>query len=174
MLDAWKVLAASEQFMLAAPDSLDAAVWDSKYDSPAFLHAVVAQVGAMHAVDPQRIYLFGHSGGAVYALALALIDSDYYAATAVHAGALPDQSHRLFPYATRHMPVALWVGDHDPAFGIDRVTETRDLFKAQGFDVQLSILKSHGHEYSEVAETVNRQAWTFFQGASLPDAQKAE
>ena len=167
MLSAWQSLAAAEHFILAAPNSMDTAAWDSKYDPPAFLHAVVGQIAAVHTLDTQRIYLFGHSGGAVYALALALIDSEFFAATAAHAGALPPNDH-LFTYCRRHMPVALWVGDNDPFFSVSRVTATKALFDAHGFDVQLNILRNHGHDYSAVSEQVDRQAWEFLRQTALP------
>jgi poly(3-hydroxybutyrate) depolymerase len=168
MLNAWKSLAVSEHFILAAPNSLDPAVWDSQNDPPAFLHAVVEQVGAKHVVDPSRIYLFGHSGGAVYALAMALVDSEYYAATAVHAGALPPQNEHLFTYPKRKMPIALWVGDRDAFFPPDRVTATKAMFEAHGFQVQLTVIANHSHNYDEASEKVDRQAWQFFKDVQLP------
>ncbi len=162
MLNAWKGLASSEHFLLVAPDSLNTAEWDSKYDPPGFLHAAVDGVKAVHAIDPGRVYLFGHSGGAVYALALALIDSEYYAAAGVHAGALPAGSDHLFTYAGREIPIGLWVGDQDPSFPVDHVRATKDLFEAHGFHVQLTIVPKHGHDYSEASDRVDRQAWQFF------------
>jgi len=174
MLNAWKSLAASEHFILAAPDSLNSAVWDSQYDPPAFLHAVVDQVSAIHKIDSRRIYLFGHSGGAVYALALALIDSEYYAATAVHAGAFPAQNEHLFTYAKRDMPIAIWVGDHDTFFPVDRVAATKALFDSHGFHVQLNVIPNHSHDYAEASEKVDRQAWKFFEETELPLPQTAQ
>lgn len=174
MLNPWLPLATSEHFILAAPDALHPEAWDSEYDSVAFLHAVVDQVRALHPVDARRIYLFGHSAGAVYALAMALLDDRFYAAVAVHAGALPEHSEHLFTYPDRHMPVAIWVGDQDPSFPITRVQATRKAFEAHGFTVQLSILKNHTHDYSEVADKVDRLAWQFFQAAQLPPPQPAQ
>lgn len=171
MLNAWKSLAVSEHFILAAPDSLNPSAWDSQYDPPAFLHAVVDQVGAIHKIDSRRIYLFGHSGGAVYALALALIDSEYYAATAVHAGALSAQNEHLFTYAKRNMPIAIWVGDHDAFFPVDRVAATKALFDSHGFHVQLNVLANHSHDYDEASEKVDRLAWKFFEETELPLVQ---
>jgi poly(3-hydroxybutyrate) depolymerase len=171
MADPWKSLAASEHFIIAAPDSYDPAAWDSDKDPPEFLHAVVDQVKALHPIDENRIYLFGHSGGAVYALAIALIDSEYYAATAVHAGALRPQNYSLFARAKRHMPIAIWVGDHDGFFPIDSVRATETAFKSHGFDLKLTVMMNRSHSYEEVAEDVNRQAWKSFSAASLQPNQ---
>ena len=40
------------------------------------------------------MYLFGHSAGAGQALYLSLLESEYFAATAVHAGALRTEDDR--------------------------------------------------------------------------------
>ena len=72
-------------------------------DPPDFQHAVVQNVKARHAVDGNRIYLLGHSAGAEYPLILAILDSHFYAATAVHAGALQPGFYKLFAFARRRM-----------------------------------------------------------------------
>ncbi len=164
----WKSLAAEEHFIIVAPNSLHADTWSLEDDSPEFLHQVVNQVKATHAIDETRIYLFGHSGGARYALALALIDSKYYAATAVHAGALSPQSVRFFALAKRHMPVAIWVGDRDSIFPLESVKATKALFDEHGFQTELFILPNHTHDYDEVSTDVERKVWDFFGKTQLP------
>lgn len=80
-------------------------------DPPELFQAVVDQVKAIDPVDESRIYLFGHSAGAAYALFLAVMDSDRFAATAIHAGALQANPDVLFEQADRKMPIAIWLGD---------------------------------------------------------------
>ena len=167
MTNAWRGLATQEKFILVAPNSLHSHVWNSQVDSAAFLHAVVEQVAARHAVDPKRIYLFGHSGGANYALALALLDSGYFAAVGAHAGSL-DDNEKLFRYAQRKTPVALWVGDEDPLFPVPTVKATRDAFAAHGFPVQLTVIPNHRHFYEEDSKRVNAEAWEFFGRNAMP------
>ncbi len=171
MTRAWSDLASRERFIIVAPNSLNPAIWDSDADGPAFLHAVVAQAAARHPIDPRRIYLFGHSGGAVYALGIALIDAEYFVAVGGHAGALTPENAALFPYARRKMPVALWVGDQDDRVPVDRVNATRDAFAAHGFSVRLTVVPSAGHAYDGfVADKVSRAAWDFFRQYQLPAA----
>jgi poly(3-hydroxybutyrate) depolymerase len=167
MAEAWKDLAAREHFMIAAPDSFNSALWDSSYDSPQFLHAVVDQVRAVHPVDDSRIYLFGHSGGAVYALALALIDSDYFAAVAVHAGTLRTENYGLFPQATRQMPIGIWVGSLDQNFPVADVTETKRAFDAHGFHLELHVLQGQTHNYDNFSEEIDSKAWGFLKDKRL-------
>jgi poly(3-hydroxybutyrate) depolymerase len=166
MADAWKGLAAKQHFIIAAQDSYDPSRWDSDNDSPGFLRAMIDQVNAGHPVDASRIYLFGHSGGAVYALALALMESEVYAAVGVHAGALPSQNVNLLARAERKSPIAIWVGDRDPFFPADLVKQTKTEFESTGFHVQLTVLPNQGHSYEDVSDRVNREAWAFFQRAT--------
>ena len=170
MTGAWRGIASRDGFMLVAPNSLDSAVWNLENDSPAFLHAAVAQAAAQHPIDPRRVYLFGNSGGASYALVLALIDSDYFAAVGAHAGLLDPANNPLFADARRKVPIALWVGNLDPGLPVSTVTATRDDFAAHGFPVQLTIIPDHGHFYGQVSEQVNRAAWAFFSKTRLPRA----
>ena len=168
MIDAWKDLASKEHFILIAPDAYDPAGWGVKMDPPEFLHAVVDQVRTKHAIDDRRVYLFGHSAGAVYALILAVIDSRYWAAAAVHAGALPPgYEGQILARTDRRTPIAIWVGDSDLLFHIDAVNATKSLLEANGFPVKLSVLPNHDHNYYAISDKVNKQAWDFLKKSQL-------
>lgn len=170
MGNAWKGLAASEHFIIVAPDSIVDANWDSQADPPQFLHAVVDDVKATHPVDPARIYLFGNGGGAVYALALALVDSNYYAAVGVHAGALSPELYSLFAHANRKMPIDMWVGDRDNECDPETVRKTAAEFQSHGYQVKLSILINHSHDYGEVAGQIDHIAWKMFSSSAANTA----
>ena len=174
MVDAWKDLAAREHFILAAPDAYDPAFWQSDFDPPEFLHAVVDQVEAKHAVDRNRIYLFGHSAGAVYALLLAILDSHSFAAAAVHAGALQPDNYRLFAYAGRRMPIAIWVGDQDLLFPVEQVTAAKKEFESNGFPIELEIIPHHDHNYYVISDEMNGKAWEFLKKARLRQPEVVE
>jgi len=167
MVDAWADLASKEHFIVAAPDAYDSSAWNLKTDPPDFLHAVMEQVKAKHAVDENRIYLFGHSAGAEYALLLAILDSNSFAAVAVHAGALQPEYYRLFAYAGRRLPLAIWVGDQDLFFPVDMVTSTKKEFEANGFPIELAIIPHHDHNYYVISDEVNGKAWEFLKNARL-------
>jgi dienelactone hydrolase len=173
MVDAWATLAAKEHFIVAAPDAYDSSAWNIKKDAPDFLHAVVNQVEAKHAVDQNRIYLFGHSAGARYALLLAILASHSFAAVALHAGALQPDNYRLFAYAGRRMPIAIWVGDQDLLFPVDQVTATKTEFESHGFPVELTIIPHHDHNYYVISEEVNGKAWEFLKKARLRQPEAA-
>jgi predicted esterase len=174
MVDAWKDLAAREHFILAAPDAYDPAFWQPNMDTLEFLHAVVDQVEAKHAVDRNRIYLFGHSAGAVYSLLLAIFDSHYFAAIALHAGALQPDQFKFFANADRRMPIAILVGDRDPFFPLDRVNASVKEFKENGFSVELTIIPHHDHNYYVISDEVNGKAWEFLKKARLRQPEVVE
>lgn len=168
MVDAWSGLASRKAFIVVAPDSYDPSGWSMKSDSPAFFHAVIEQIKARHAIDSNRIYLFGHSAGAVHALVLAIIDSRYYAATAVHAGALPrGYEKQLFSLADRRMPIAIWVGANDPLLSVEAVTATTRQLEENGFHIELSIIPNHDHNYYAISDAVNSGAWDFLEKTQL-------
>jgi len=174
MADCWKDLAAKEHFIIAAPDAWNSAGWDTGPDSVDFFHAMIEDVAAKHAIDRSRIYLFGHSAGAAFSLVLSLIDSEYYAAAAVHAGALRPDQYNLFDFAQRKMPVAVWVGDRDPNFPLDLVNATKKEYERHGNALQLSVIPQHDHNYYAISDSVNRKAWDFLKPLRLPPPAAAE
>jgi poly(3-hydroxybutyrate) depolymerase len=164
----WKGLAAKNHFIIVAPDALNPSTWDTNADPPAFLHALVYQVAATHPVDRDRIYLYGYQGGGVYALALALIDAEYFAATAANAGALRPQDYGLFSLAKRKMPIAVWVGKGDMSPRKNIATDTRNAFRSRGFPIEFNVALDHdklGYEWSW--DDVNWEAWQFLRQKQL-------
>jgi poly(3-hydroxybutyrate) depolymerase len=97
-IDEWKTLAEKEGIILAAPDSANSREWSMNTDGPEFLHDVVEAVRAKNSVDGKRIYIFGHSAGAVFALYMGVMESRYFAAAGVHAGAREKIS----------IPISIW------------------------------------------------------------------
>ena len=163
----WKDLAEKEGIVLAGPDSLDSVHWTTPTDGPAFLRDVVNDVAAKTAIDPRRVYLFGHSAGACMALEMGAFESNYFAAVAIHAGAIPTEDFGAFDWATRKIPYAFWIGTRDQFFSLDWVRANRDALKSRGFPVAFTEMPGHDHNYYSVAKDVNRQAWEFLKPLRL-------
>ena len=167
LIGPWRGLAQKEGIILVAPDSIDSAEWNCRKDSPDFLHKVLDEIASKYPVDAQRLYLFGHSAGAMYALYLSVAESGYFAATAVHAGALLEGDFTIIDSATRKIPLAIWVGSNDDFFPLAQVRATRDAFDARGFAVELHEMPHHDHDYYAVSDKVNGPAWQFLKAKTL-------
>lgn len=164
----WTAIATAEGIVLAGPDAREREAWQLRADSPQFIRAVIDQVAAKHPIDRGRIYLFGSSGGAVYSLTLSMLESQLFAATAVHAGAwrAPNE-FRAVPYAKRKIPIAIFIGDKDEYFPLFAVRKTRSALEQAGHPVSVTVIAGHSHAYAQVAAEVNRSAWEFMKANRL-------
>ena len=174
MVDKWKDLAKKEGVILVGPDSANSQQWSIPVDGPDFLRDIVEELKSKYPINQRRIYLFGHSAGAGYALQLSLVESEYFAATAIHAGALDPQSYSLIKLARRKTPIAIFVGTVDAFFPLTVVRATRDELNRQGFAVELTEMPGHDHWYYDLAPKINHSAWDFLQKHELGADQKYE
>jgi len=168
LVEKWKDIADKEGFILAGPNSLNSSRWSSTDDSEDFLREIVERLKGRYSIDPKRVFLFGHSAGAVYALNLSMSQSEYFAATAVHAGSWRSSEElNIVRLAKRKTPIAIFVGDVDQYFPLDSVKKTEELLKANQFPVQVTIMKGHDHWYYDLAPDINRNARAFLKQHSL-------
>lgn len=174
LVEKWKDLAKEEGFIIAGPDSLNSNGWLIPDDGPDFIHELVTALKAKYSINPRRVYLFGHSAGAGQALYLSLLESEYFAATAVHAGALAKEDGPYIEKARRKIPIALFVGTKDQLFPLEVVRATRDSLKANGFETELTEIKDHTHWYYDRAPEINRNAWKFLKMHELKIDPKYE
>ena len=173
LVDKWKDFAAKEAIIIVGPDSIDPSRWASPVDGPDFLRDVVESVKSRYAINPRRVYLFGHSGGAIFALYMSLFESQYFAATVVHAGAL-HQRDPAISLAKRKTPIAIFVGTRDRLFPLEDVRGTRDDLNKQGFAVDLTEVPGHDHNYYGLASKINQSAWEFLKKHQLNEDPQYE
>lgn len=164
LMDKWKKLATKEGIVLVAPDATDEKGWSWRLDRQEFLGQVISNVMENANIDNGRLYIFGHSAGACLALGLALEQSDYYAAIAVHAGALTIDR---VADTKRKVPISIQVGTEDRYFPLDAVRQTRDAFQDAGFPVELIEIKGHTHWYYDSSKKINQHAWEFLSSHQL-------
>jgi poly(3-hydroxybutyrate) depolymerase len=170
LVEKWAKLAEKEGFLVAGPDASNPAYWKAPEDGPAFLRELVDRLRSRYPIDARRVYLFGHSAGAGFALQMGLLESRYFAAVAVHAGALhEDEEKWLLAQAKRKIPFHLAVGDRDQGLPLAEVRATRDALKAGGFPVELVEMANHDHWYYDLAPKINAAAWTFFAAHALAE-----
>lgn len=174
LADKWKDLAKKEKIILVAPDAVDSNVWRMSTDGPNFIHQLVEELKAKYPVNARRVYLFGHSAGAGQSLYLSLMESEYFAATAIHAGALQQSAYDLIDEAKRKIPIAMFIGTNDSLVPLSVVRATRDALKERGFSPELTEIKGHTHWYYDRAPEINRSAWDFLKKYELAGEPKFE
>jgi poly(3-hydroxybutyrate) depolymerase len=168
----WQGLAEKEGILLAGPDSTDSVHWASPQDGPLLLHDLVEEIAAKYPIDRRRVYLFGHSAGAVFTLQMACLESEYFAAAAAHAGSVDRAYHSLFDFAARKIPIAIFIGTKDAYFPLTSVRATAEALKSRGFPVTLTEMPGHTHDYSSKSREINAQIWDLFSRTRLETDQK--
>ena len=118
--------------IVAGPDATDDKMWVSPQDGPLFLKDVVDDVAKTHPIDGRRMYLFGHSAGANFALQMAMLESEFFAAAAIHAGAVSSDYYSVFDAATRKIPMAICIGTRDQFYPIDVVRGVHEALEKRG------------------------------------------
>lgn len=177
LVEHWKSLADREGLILAGPDSMkagsaDGMTWLVGRDGPDFLRDVVEDVKTKAAVDARRVYVFGHSAGGGFALYMAVLESEYFAAVFVHAGAVSEEGRKAFDQVKRKTPVGLVVGTHDPFFPVAVVRSTRDALKEHGIEAPLTEIQGHTHDYYGRSKEINKLAWEFLKDKALAGEPK--
>lgn len=172
LVEHWQKLAAQEGFILAGPDARDPNGWAMPEDGPVFLRDVVEELKSKQPVDPARVYLFGHSAGAVFGLYMTALESEYFAAVAISAGAMKEKNFDMLDEAERKIPVALFVGTRDPLFPVSVVRATRDAFTKRGFTAELTEIPNHDHDYYKRSADINAKAWEFLKRQKLAGAPR--
>jgi predicted esterase len=125
-------------------------------------------VASRYTIDGRRIYLFGHSAGANFALQMAILESEFFAAAAIHAGAVSSDYFSIFDHATRKIPLAIFIGDRDQFYPIDVVRAVNTALQKRGFSVLYEEIQGHDHSYKAVAPKINEDIWSFYSANPLP------
>ena len=116
----------------------------------ALVNAALAQSNASTLIDPDRVYLLGHSQGGFFAFRVAMEFANDFAAVAMQASANP-MGASLIQSAPRKIPVWLTIGTNDGLVGAARQTESA--LRAAGHDVDYTELPGVGHGGWKTSET---------------------
>lgn len=162
LVEKWRPIAKQERIVVVGPDALNRQGWQFPADGPDALYFLVDEIASELPIDKRRLYVFGHSAGAVFGLSMALLESEYFAAVSIHAGALnAPNPETLLKSATRKIPFQIQIGTQDPLFPLSVVRATRDRLEAAGFPVLFNELGGHDHMYYDRAASINKDAWAF-------------
>jgi poly(3-hydroxybutyrate) depolymerase len=166
MLPSWRPFADEHGLVLIAPTLSLTAAQETHVQE--LLPAIVDAVGAQLPLDPARLYAFGYSAGGYFAYDAATLLSQRFAAVAVFAMAIDPSYDWIVDRASRKTPVAIYIGDRDQFWTLDKVRRTRDLLASKGFPVHYVELPGQDHGYFRAAGRINEDAWEFFRAARLP------
>jgi poly(3-hydroxybutyrate) depolymerase len=167
IVDNWAKLAQKERFFVAGLKSLDRWNWTIPADGPDLVHKLTETLLGKLPIDSSRIYLFGHSAGAVFALRLGLLESQYFAAVAVHAGSFRSSADfATIRLARRKLPVLIISGNRDAIFPLSSVKSTVAAMQAAGIPAE-SFIMNGDHRYYALANSINARAWEFLKKQSL-------
>ena len=167
LVEKWKDYAKKENIIIVGPDASNLRGWGSPQDGPDYLHELVEELKTKYPINPRRVYLFGHSAGASFSLHMGLMESQYFAAVAIHAGALTGQHYEIIELAKRKIPISMQIGDSDPLVPLKVVRATADALKEAGFTVDLIEIENHDHWYYDKAAKFNQTAWEFLKKYEL-------
>jgi len=172
LVEKWKDYAKKENIIIVGPDATNLRGWGSPQDGPDFLRDLVEELKSKYPINPRRVYLFGHSAGASFSLHMGLMESQYFAAVAIHAGALTAQDMDVIGLAKRKIPISMQVGDSDQFVPVKYCRATRDALKEAGFTVDLIEIENHDHWYYDKASKFNQTAWEFLKKYELDEDPK--
>ena len=165
LVERWRKIADNDNVILIGPHANGR--WDPASDAKYFIPALLKDTIKKYNIDPNRIYVFGHSMGGVFACFLAIMQPDSFAALGIHAGMLPENVLPMLSGEGRKTPIIMINGTRDKGFPISQVRQTAKAFAKTGHDVKLKVLENHGHWYYDIAPSVNQMAWDYFKRKSL-------
>lgn len=170
MVDKWQKLADEYGILLVAPNGANR-TWQAGKSDAEFVMTVLKTVQSQHKIDPKRIYLFGHSRGAIFAIYLSAWHPNVFAATSLHAGAVPSET--LKPMLTglpRSYPLLVINGTKDHFFPLPDVRQTVKTLAEGGMEVTFIEISDHNHWHYDIADFINRRAWNFMKMRTMPPA----
>ncbi|MCG7492192.1 S9 family peptidase [Thalassobius sp. Cn5-15] len=163
VLDMWLPTARQHDLALLAPDTRD--------DPQHFLSALkgdtfqqlIADISATRAIDPDRIYLFGHSQGGQVALTMANQIRGPWQAVATHAG---HPQATMIRDAKHGPPLRLYLGGRDHIFNAAAAKEAGQRYARAGHRTELHLIPNHTHWFYEIGPKIADDTWKWFQAHS--------
>ncbi|WP_372572788.1 alpha/beta hydrolase [Ruegeria jejuensis] len=162
MIDMWRETAKAQGLVLIAPDARGDS-WGADDLSPALLDQILDTAAQDQQIDRDRIYLFGHSSGAIYAAHLINRTQGPWKAAVLHGGFGTADHYRP---ANEAKPVRLYLGEEDALFSVDDAVETGKALARAGHSVTLQRIPGHTHWFYVIGPSVARDSWQWLR--SLP------
>jgi len=158
MAENWKRSADRHGIILIAPDAVGDRL--SFETDKVFVEALINFVKKDRRFAADRIYLFGHSSGAIAALPMAAALSGKLNAASVHAGMILQRDYlNLIQNATPKIPLCVINGSEDKIIPAVRARYAAQVFTDAGFNTTYVELTGHTNWYYTLADWINELAW---------------
>jgi predicted esterase len=159
MIHMWKSVADAEGLVLIGLNQ-PAGGWRGDDPDGTYIHAVLDHADALHPIDRDRMFLSGHSAGAIMAQVVANRVHGPWRAVAVHAGTVnPGWLSRIADAP----PVRHYLGAEDHIFGTEDAIAAGRLAAQAGHDHELVLIPGHTHWFYVGGPLFAADAWTWFE-----------
>ena len=135
---------------------MDSASWSYKDDGESFLSAVLRDAAEQYYIDPEQIYLFGHSAGGIMAQYIANRSDGPWRGVATHGAFIDPKGLRPNRKA---VPIDIYLGQEDHLFPVPMAQITGEALAKAGHDVTLFVIPGHSHWFYKVGSAIADQIW---------------
>ena len=171
----WNPIADANNVILVGPNiGTLASDWDELYDHPQWIHQAVEDTRKDHPVDGRRMYIWGDSSGGAFAMYLAFLESNYFAAAVVHGAVIRNFRYQMADFAARKIPIAYYIGTRDPVWRLEQTRAVRDALSTRGFPLHYVELKGADHNFFAHRDDVTGDSWEFLSQYALEAEPKFE
>jgi poly(3-hydroxybutyrate) depolymerase len=171
----WATVAEANNVILVGPNiGSFSADWDRLYDHPEWIHQAIEDTRKEHPVDGRRMYAWGDSSGGAFAMYLAFLESNYFAAAAVHGAVIRNFRYQMADLAARKIPIAYYIGTRDPVWRLEQTRAVRDALTTRGFPLHYVELKGADHNFFAHRDDVVNDAWEYLTQYALEAEPKFE
>ncbi len=158
MIDMWDDTADAHGLLLVSLKS-DGARWDPNNDDSGLIARALDLAAEDYPIDRERVFMFGHSSGSIYAQLLANRYDGPWVAVAGHAGFVPEGW--LIPQdnapAIRH-----YLGSFDRLFPLADARQSGQALADMGHFTELVVIQGHTHWFYEGGPQIAEDAWLWF------------
>lgn len=155
MIDMWRRVADQEGLFLIAVDGRNQN-WPAEAVEPSILHDILNAAQDIAPINPDRVYLFGHSNGAKYVQMLINQAVGPWRAAAVHAG-FADPALAIIPADPK--PIRYYMGTNDHIFRPDVARFVANAMAQKGHPVDLQFIPEHTHWFYAAGPMISADAW---------------
>lgn len=157
---AFPPLMAKEPFVIAYPEGPIGWEPGRNTEDVRFFDGLVADLEKKHPIDPARVYVVGHSNGAVFASFLLMARPNIVAAAAAHSGLFPPNP---FPQGVTKSPLLVIWGekDHMAAAGSDYVQLMIFGYRSKDISVSTIFVADWGHPWAGPRNQIEEKVLAF-------------